>query len=95
VDADDDEDADPDVNLEDENDLEPGTDNMEEADEIDPAVDESDAEMIRETVEEIAAEGRLSPLTDEEIKLGQYSIAKVSLSSFIFPHMNTTHNCTI
>jgi hypothetical protein len=94
VDADD-EDADLDVNLEDENNLELGTDNMEEVDEIDPAVDESDAEMIRETVEEIAAEGCLSPLTDEDIKLGQYSIAKVSLSSSIFPHMNTTHNCTI
>ena len=34
-------------------------------------------EMISEVVNEIAAEGQLSPLTDEETKLARYSVTKV------------------
>jgi hypothetical protein len=57
-----------------------GAEGEDEIDVIDPAVAESDAKMIDEAVREITEEGRLPPLTDEDVKLGQYSVAKVSLS---------------
>jgi hypothetical protein len=57
-----------------------------DGDEIDPVVDASDMEMINEAVKEIMAEGQLSPLTDEEVKLGQYSVAKV-ISYFVIENI--------
>jgi hypothetical protein len=50
-----------------------------EGDEIDPVVAASDAQMIDEAMREIAGLNRLSPLTDEDVKLGQYSVGKVNL----------------
>ncbi len=75
-DAEDDEDAD-NSDLEDFGADGDGTEDEDEDDEIDPAVAASDMEMINAVVNDIAIEGRLSPLTHEEARLGQYSVAKV------------------
>lgn len=75
-----DEDDEDNVNLEEDtqdNDEGAGGGDKDEDDEIDPAVDASNVEMIEKVLKEIAEEGQLSPLTDEEVQLGQYSIAKV------------------
>ncbi|KAF8228983.1 hypothetical protein L208DRAFT_1379112 [Tricholoma matsutake] len=75
-----DEDDEDNVNLEEDtqdNDEGAGGGDKDEDDEIDPAVDASNVEMIEKVLKEIAEEGQLSPLTDEEVQLGQYSIAKL------------------
>lgn len=81
-----DEDEDTDTDFDESDGHEEAGDDLEDKDQnhamnlIDPAVAESDARMIDEAVKEIAEEGRLPSLVDEDIKLGQYSVAKVSSS---------------
>jgi hypothetical protein len=50
-------------------------------------VAESDTKIISEAIREVAKNGRLPPLTDDDVKLGQYSIAKVSM---LYPKWTVT-----
>jgi hypothetical protein len=49
------------------------------SDEIEPAVEDNDSARIDEVIEEIDADPnrRVPALTEQEIKLGRYSVAKV------------------
>jgi hypothetical protein len=69
--------------LEDEDSKEPEEPEMEDGDEIDPAVQLSDSAMVDEATAETDANSSLPQLTREQTNLGQFSLSKVYIADNI------------